>query len=120
MKELLPTRTNVHKLLRIVWVFVEMKCLGKEIEQGVLPIELAKKLSNLPEDELNKKENMPVKVDKPLTCEKVEAALERLLSIFHEVYKNEDVPEEIREKFQPPPEWEESNPCRDGNIRYRR
>lgn len=101
------TFENVHKLLRIVWVYVENECKEK-VKQGTLPEELAERLGVSGSD-LN---DMNYKVDLPET--EVYAALEKLLSIFNDVYdKTGD------EMFQPPPEWQETNPCRDARPRFR-
>lgn len=104
------TDENVHKLLRIVWVYVESQGVNKVVEQGTLPEELANDLVNRPEQ----LEDMQYKVILPYR--EVDAALEKLLAIFNKVYLEGADPNDP--KFKPP--WPESNPCQDGRIRFRR
>ena len=102
-----PTLKNVHKLLRIVWVYVENCKCKEKIQQGILPKELAKELVDKAD-----LENMYSEANLPET--EVYAALEKLVSIFHDVYeKTED------ERFQAPPDWEKTNPCQDARPRFR-
>jgi hypothetical protein len=92
---------NIHKLLRIVWVYVEHQDSGRKVEQGELPRELAKQLTpSLPDEELDKKENREKEIEEKLTAAHALHALEQLNKIL-------DTP------------WPYSNPCYGPRPKYR-
>lgn len=98
---------NAHKLLRIVWVFIEHKCDGRPVAQGELPKDLAKELSDIPEENLDDKDKLEREVDRPLTCDHVKVALDKLEKIFNT----------ISGQFEQP--WPYSNPCAGARPRFR-
>jgi hypothetical protein len=92
---------NIHKLLRIVWVYVEHKDSGRKVEQGELPRELAKQLTpSLSDDELDEKVNMEKEIEGKLTANHALRALEQLNEILNTP-------------------WPFSNPCPGARPKYR-
>lgn len=98
---------NAHKLLRVVWVFIEHTCEGRPVAQGELPKELAKELSDIPEDKLDDKDKLGEKVNRPLTCDHVKEALDKLEEIFNTISGQFELP------------WPYSNPCAGARPRFR-
>ncbi len=105
---MIEDKENAHKLLRIVWVFIEHKCDERPVLQGELPKKLAKELSDIPEENLDDKDKLEKEVDRPLKCGHVKEALDKLEKIFNTV--DDD-------RFRPP--WPMSNPCVGARPRFR-
>ena len=98
---------NVHRLLRIVWVYLDHGGEGSGVDLGELPIELAANLTGIPIKELNEPDNLKAKPDRPLEYEVVKKALDRL----HELFRQGD--------FDVTLPWEHSNPCPGARPKYR-
>lgn len=98
---------NVHKLLRIVWVYLDHGGEGSGVDLGELPIELAADMTGIPIKELNEHDNLEAKPDRPLKYEDVKKALDRLYELFREGDFDIKLP------------WPNSNPCPGARPKYR-
>lgn len=98
---------NVHRLLRIVWVYLDHGGEGSGVDLGELPIELAANLTGIPIKELDEKNNLEAKPDRPLEYEVVKKALDRLYELFRQG------------DFDATPPWPMSNPCPGARPKYR-
>jgi hypothetical protein len=102
---------KAHRLLRVVWVYLEHEGEGWGVDQGELPEEYAEVLKKSETDPKNPKHNAH-KLGMPLTFEHARDALEQLYEIFKDENRNHHP-----ERFEEP--WPNSNPCPGARPKYR-